>query len=268
MSQIEAKKSFPTLLVENLKALNAKERDHLMRFAYLGDTGAYHETKCWLSDNITVELWEQLAGTQLYDQKPACVFAAMDYHLDWLYAALFLACSEKEEGIRVEVDKRCRAIPDCGESDPTLRPISGSQEDVDLLVVFEKGEKVVVLFIEAKGAASVDKKQLKRKLTRLGHILEESGARNCLECKFVLVGREPNIQRESEELLEEARGYSGEACDLLTSGLPPEETEKKHINRIPLKGFPAHVWRVERTVPEPPKPEKPKAFKEWKVVKR
>ena len=188
----------------------------------------------------------------------------MDYHLDWLYAALYLACSEKV-GIEDKDAKRSREIPNCKETDATLRPISGSQEDVDLLVVFEAEGKVVVLFIEAKGAAPIDQTQLKRKLIRISHILEESGARTYLDCKFVLIGRESTIERESEKLLNEACGYSPKASELLTSGLPAVQ---KHINHLSLEGFPKHIWRVERTTPEPLEPEKSKVFREWKIVKR
>lgn len=95
---------FASLLVQNLKALNAKERDHLMRFAYLGSTAP------WLSKEMICALKKQLPGDLGPDAK--CVFAGMDYHLDWLHAALYLAHKDTsvekacKDGLKVDMAER------------------------------------------------------------------------------------------------------------------------------------------------------------------
>ena len=62
-------------------------------------------------------------------------FVGLDYHLDWLVAALTCAAEGKWRGIR--------------RNDEDL--VHGSQEDVDLLVAFQKDELAHIIMIEAKG---------------------------------------------------------------------------------------------------------------------
>ncbi len=78
---------------------------------------------------------EELYG-KLNLEKPESrtVFAAMDYHLDWLAAALQLFHLEKE--------KECFPNP----SDL----VQGNQEDVEFLIAWKEKEDFHVVLVEAK----------------------------------------------------------------------------------------------------------------------
>lgn len=231
-------------LVQNLKDLNAKERDHLMRFAYLGVTDAYEEnTDIWLSKGMLDALKPQLAGTRLNSSK-RCVFAAMDYHLDWFYAALVRTCKGEESGA-LKDDSPCE--------DDSLRPITGNQEDIDLLVVFADDEgNVVILCVEAKGAASFDKEQLARKVIRLDRILVASGAKGLLKCKLVLIA--PEARRPAfKDCLTHARSLpEGDEVHDMRDCLANLATDIGRDEQffVELKGFPKKLKKVTRTGPD------------------
>lgn len=251
---VDATKSFSEVLVNNLKALNAKERDHLMRFAYLGETARYDETACWLSESMTTALQEQLVGTRLEGKKPACVFAAMDYHLDWLHAALVLTC----HGPELEVEQR-RLCTDSSWTWPTLQPVIGIQEDLDLLVVFADQQDTVVFCIEAKGVSSFNKKQLARKLIRLDRILlaSDAYAHSEIEFKFVLVAPD-------KPGFEECRLHANAGTDSLMDkyeGGRHKVAIGCGMNFVELKGFPTTLKKVTRTGAA-------KAYTHWKIVNR
>ncbi len=176
------KNEFGRLLADNLKALNAKERDHLMRFAYLGEKEEYEKTKKFLSQPFFNSMKEALGGNIPQLEEKDCLFAGMDYHIDWLHAAMFMAGKEEREVAGAVGDEF--AIPSTVEISSVrkdgkpckidLRPVTGIQEDIDLLVVFNSGGKTHVVFIEAKGTERFDRKQLVRKLVRVNHVIRES----------------------------------------------------------------------------------------------
>ena len=93
--------------VRNLKALNAKERDHLMRFAYLGEEKPYGASDRFLSPAATNALRKHATGMEL-SEGSECVFAGMDYHLDWIHAALWTARRRPESGAH-RPSKKARA---------------------------------------------------------------------------------------------------------------------------------------------------------------
>ena len=166
-------------LIGNLKLLNAKERDHLMRFAYLGEGDTdYSGASKFLSDECDEILRVHAVDMGLTDSAK-CVFAGMDYHLDWLFAALLAARASvdlKEGASFSPVAMAAHAgVPGVKSLHTDFRPVTGSQEDVDLLVVYDDGQKLAMLFIEAKGSAAFDRVQLARKLIRLDRILVKSG---------------------------------------------------------------------------------------------
>ena len=194
---------FAASLVQNLKDLNAKERDHLMRFAYLGAANKYEENKdLWLSEQMKAALEPQLSKTHLDSSTRKCDFAGMDYHLDWLYAALVRTYCEGQESGPLDDGSECK--------DDSLRPVIGIQEDLDLLVVYaDDQDRIVILCIEAKGIAPVDKLQLARKLVRLDRILVASGAKDRLQCRLVLIapaGRAPESDSSCLEFVQSPPG--------------------------------------------------------------
>ena len=77
-------------LIRNLQVFNAKERDHLMRFAYLGQNTPYTQDSAYMHPDFD----QALRDVGSLDGSAKCIFAGMDYHLDWLFAALWLAVHE------------------------------------------------------------------------------------------------------------------------------------------------------------------------------
>ncbi|WP_438396731.1 hypothetical protein [Aeromonas hydrophila] len=97
----------------------------------------------------------KLIGTTI----PSEYFAAMDYHLDWIYASLFLTHNDANTAFKrnsienggVKIDYQ----------------ISGTQEDVDFLLAFVDHENTThIVMIEAKGDSYFSNAQLNSKNKR------------------------------------------------------------------------------------------------------
>jgi hypothetical protein len=259
---------FSKRLVLNLKALNSKERDHLMRFAYLGANDNYDsESVRWLSQEMEELLLAPESDLQL-SPDARCVFAGMDYHLDWLYVAIKAACEGKELNTTTfEGQMGDHAKSGDGPDDPSLWSVSGSQEDLDMLVVFADGDRTTLLFVEAKGVAVFNKPQLGRKLVRLDRIWETSGAHKRsadLSCKLVLVGpKEPEIgscidfARSIEPAWIETHSNLIEAMKTHATGIG------SGLNFIKLDNFPTKPLKVTRE-----RDENSSEFVRWKVEPR
>ena len=130
--------SKPTF-IEALMAFNRKERFHVVGFA-LGNLKFSIDEDC-----------RRRLGDKLRLSIPDGAVAAMDYHLDWIYFALYCA---KHGYPRDKVEK-----------DAAL--VTGTLEDVDLLIAFPDGADTHLVFIEAKGATGFTNKQLQSKADRL-----------------------------------------------------------------------------------------------------
>jgi hypothetical protein len=260
--------------VGNLKLFNAKERDHLMRFAYLGQTCDYPEGTTFLSEAFD----DALRVVANVPESATCVFAGMDYHLDWVFAALWLASHRPgwpdENGERVsEPMDEYEAEGGIKDLYTDFRPLTGSQEDIDLLVVYAHEGKWFVLFIEAKGSASFDNVQLARKVIRLNHILDESRmgpeATQVLEFRLILTAP---AQKKIEDI----------SWSKLADGLPnPKPGDKDKFEKMrgclkrahekgPIKqfqfmplGVPATTYAIERV-----REDGLGAFTHWTLRKR
>ena len=93
---------------------------------------------------------------------PDSSFVAMDYHIDWINASLFLALPENDDSVV--------------HPNPELNPIAtGTQEDIDLLVAFEEDQTTHLLLIEAKAATSWTNKQTLSKAKRFGAVFGKNG---------------------------------------------------------------------------------------------
>lgn len=134
-------------LIETLKSFNRKERFYL-----IGQMLGNPEFR--MNDNQLDEI-SNLIGLTI----PRKYFAAMDYHLDWIYASLYLtknnskSCVERnlieEDGIETDYQ------------------ISGTQEDVDFLLAFVDEKKIThLVMIEAKGDSYFSNGQLDSKNKR------------------------------------------------------------------------------------------------------
>ena len=110
-------------LIEQLESFNRKER-----FFLIGD--ALGNRAFQLSNDFRARL-----SAAFGIQTPSRAFVAMDYHLDWIHASLFLTLPEiDQEAVHLNTDSVA----------------TGTQEDVDLLVAFEEGDITHLLLIEAK----------------------------------------------------------------------------------------------------------------------
>ena len=127
-------------MIDHLKAFNRKER-----FILLHEALDFHGQSFRLSENFSQRLSDCLGF-----RVPTTAFVAMDYHLDWLQMALWLA--------------------DHGDTEVTI-PNEGlvfaNQQDIDLLVAFEDEAKTRLILIEAKGDTDWYQKQLDLKCARL-----------------------------------------------------------------------------------------------------
>ena len=137
-------------LVEQLESFNRKERFFLVGEA-LGNPAFQ------LSTDFRTRLSEAFGI-----EPPSNAFVAMDYHLDWIHASLFLTQPEND----------VRAVHS---NEKTVA--TGNQEDVDLLVAFEKGDITHLLLIEAKAATGWTNKQTLSKAERLEKIFGADGAK-------------------------------------------------------------------------------------------
>jgi len=137
----------PMGLLYNLRAFNRKERFFLVGMA-LG--------------NLQFMLCEQFrhqVNKTLHIEIPEDAFAAMDYHLDWIYASLFLAFNDSNEKVFSNVDGL----------------ITATQEDIDFLIGYQDEDKYHLILLEAKGVMGFTNRQLQSKIQRLRDIFGDYG---------------------------------------------------------------------------------------------
>jgi len=126
-------------LLQLLEEFNRKER-----FYVVGMT--FGNKRFQLSEEFRKTL-----GRKLGIYVPENAFAAMDYHLDWLAASLYLTA-------------RPGASPPHGRD---AQLITGTQEDIDFLVAYESDDWCYVIMLEAKGVTGFTNKQFRLKVDRL-----------------------------------------------------------------------------------------------------
>lgn len=134
-------------LIYNLKSFNRKERFYLIG-QMLGNTEFHMAEKQLgkISELIGIEISEEY-------------FSAMDYHLDWIYASLFLTHNDAGKAFERNFIEKDGIIIDY--------QISGTQEDVDFLLAFADHENTThLVMIEAKGDSYFSNGQLDSKNKR------------------------------------------------------------------------------------------------------
>ncbi|MFQ2708359.1 hypothetical protein ACK3ZA_16125 [Aeromonas caviae] len=137
-------------LIENLKSFNRKERFYLV--------GQMLGNPDFRMDKTQLAEISKLIGTTI----PSEYFAAMDYHLDWIYASLFLI---------QEHDKKTFPRNFIDNKQQIDLQISGTQEDVDFLLAFVDHEDTThIVMIEAKGDSYFSNAQLNSKNKRFNAI--------------------------------------------------------------------------------------------------
>ena len=158
-------------LMEQLESFNRKER-----FFLIGD--ALGNRAFQLSSDFRARLRAAFGI-----MPPSSAFVAMDYHLDWIHASLFLSLPENDED----------AI-----HPNTTTIATGTQEDVDLLVAFEEGDITHLLLIEAKAETGWTNKQTLSKAKRLERIFGTNGTKYPqVKPHFGLMSPRPPMQLKS-----------------------------------------------------------------------
>ena len=133
-------------LIATLESLNRKERFFLVGAA-LG------KPTFQLGDEY-VEVLSRAFNVGI----PPHSWVAMDYHLDWISAALHVTHNQLSHG---------EPWPNGPIDDPIVR---GNQEDVDLIVGFEDAGTTVLLLVEAKAETAWTNSQQNSKADRLSGI--------------------------------------------------------------------------------------------------
>ena len=144
-------------LVDALARFNRKERYWLIRNA-LGPSSAR------LDDAFR----DQLKLAIGKEEVPADAWWAMDYHLDWLIGALSLVADDRSVH---------QVRPN------SLNFVTGSQEDMDLVVAFDN----VLVLIEAKGEMAWSNSQFNSKVARLEAVREAGLLPGSVEVFFVVM---------------------------------------------------------------------------------
>lgn len=158
-------------LIGLLECFNRKERFFLVGNA-LGNS----------SFRLSADFRERLGKALRLEEKiPECAFAAMDYHLDWVAAALEAYGHDDEELVFPSRERDGRRL------------VEGTQEDVDFLIVFKgKDENHHLIFIEAKAYTPWDGRQMRSKVARMKAIFGDDGNRHTgIKPHFCLLSRKP-----------------------------------------------------------------------------
>ena len=273
--------TFGERLVSNLMALNAKERDHLMRFAYLGQTDQYGEPgvaqQKFLSHEFLDAIWEKVGpGSKTFPKNGKCLFAGMDYHIDWLFAAMFMAA--RGEAITNATNS---SYPRCAREDkkdedegaPDLRPILGNQEDVDLLVLLEVNDELHLVFVEAKGGDGFEREQLGRKLVRVSNAIEVSkpdcGWPRDVVFSYVLISARNTVDADGERTYSD---YISKSSSNTVKYISDRLGDSPHFNSaikwIEMKNYPGELYQVQRYRKDDEKESKPEDYTHWKITPR
>ena len=145
-------------IIQHLRGVNRKERYFLVGLALGNQEFRLSDTfRCKLGKLLTLDI-------------PANAFAAMDYHLDWIYASLFLAAKKPASS----------PYPRTGE-------ITATQQDVDFLIAFEDDKGCHLIMLEAKGVGGYTNKQMSSKACRLKAIFSSEEARKLKMCPYFAV---------------------------------------------------------------------------------
>ena len=139
-------------LIELLSRFNRKERFYLIGQA-LGNR------EFSLSEGFRGKLIDGPNGVGI--EIPRDAFVAMDYHLDWIAASLFSCFKADATNARVFCNRN--------------KVVTGTQQDIDLLIAFKAGETYHLILLEAKGYSPWDNRQMREKAERLEKIFGPDG---------------------------------------------------------------------------------------------
>ena len=170
-------------LARLLASLNRKERHWLL-------AGVLGNDRPPLSETFVAALGAALEGSGC-PPVPRTAWWSIDYHLDWIAAALALLRRADDGGGKVGYGKVKNAdagygMTACGKPVQLLR---GNQEDADLLICFERR----LIVVEAKAGTGWSREQMDGKVKRLWDI-KKLGAPFGVEVHLVLTSpRSTNV---------------------------------------------------------------------------
>lgn len=137
-------------LIENLRSFNSKERffliGHILGNKNFTPSQAFKKN---IEDSLRLKIPDEL-------------FAAIDYHLDWLYASLYLTFNGNGESQIVSNSDRM---------------IKAQQEDIDFIIAFPEDTSCHIILVEAKGVTGWTNKQMNSKAMRFEEIFGSDGKR-------------------------------------------------------------------------------------------
>ena len=120
---------------------------------------------------------------------PPDAYCAMDYHLDWLFAAVMWAEGKVHPGNLMP-----REFLPSASGEATDLTVTGNQSDVDLLIAWtDTRHRGQIALLEAKGFSGWSNKQMGYKLARLGAIFGDTDSPRFehVDVHLVLVGPKP-----------------------------------------------------------------------------
>lgn len=202
--------SYPNNFVDLLQAFDSHERGILFQWAAGEPFAVSDALRGAISQTLGIEV-------------PRRPFVAMDYTIDWLHAAL--TCFRDQRAWDEPQANPAVRIPGKSEA---VQPVSGSQEDVDLLLAWEDNTPRLVL-IEAKGYTGWSNKQMASKAARLAAVCNEE-VRASVDVHFVLAGPKAS-------------------AGLDTSVLPPWMKLEERVHFLEIDE-PGPRWGVRRSDPE------------------
>lgn len=170
-------------VLSSIARFNRKERFYLISFALA------HEELETVGGSIPLGpiLASKLSEASGIASIPTTAVWSMDYHLDWLYAAL----------VHARGDESPLESPFVNDKNEPYN-LNTNQEDIDLLVVFKQEEGIHLVLVEAKGYTPFGVPQLRSKARRLKSIFTGSaGGYGTFEglpvrASFVLASRKPS----------------------------------------------------------------------------
>ena len=223
-----------------LGAFNRKERFYLLAAATSGlSSRELDGSSMRLNDPFRRQL-EEVTDWQV----PPHAWVAMDYHLSWAHAALQWIAGTAWPG-------QTPPHPDTTTVNGS-HLVTGTQEDVDLLVSWTANGRPHLLFIEAKGYGAWSTAQAASKIARLRAIVtaaEEAGLG--LEVRFVLTSprRSKNLKVADDSSLELswptwARSLDGTGPIWMQLAVPGGRLATQRVNDQGQPSASGKAWRI------------------------
>lgn len=159
-------------VIDRMNCFNRKERDHLAKLAYSG-FGAPS-----LHSDFRSSL-EDVLGSRVGKLPEDDVFFGMDYHLNWLFCAIWASHRTPDENAAYENPEGHWRLPKRRQKDgktvvvhEAVRLFEPNQEDVDFIVAFHQpsDNRLKVILVEAKLDTGWSSLQFVRKVGRIDNI--------------------------------------------------------------------------------------------------